>query len=272
LDPGDGTGLADFPAIWPEKIKGMQLHWDGNNSVLQERNIIAAIGAGVTPAALDVPRLERITRWIVQLSPPKYYDKKWVPPDIERQFPENAELRAKGKSLYQKNCADCHDVNKKNTPSVEPIGTLGTDRSRLDAFTKDLTNKLNTVGKGYPWRLHSFVKTDGYANLLLDGIWLRAPYLHNGSVPTLRDLLKKPDDRPILFYRGYDVYDWKDLGFVSRASDIPEAVRAQLHPYDTSKKGNGNGGHDYGTDCRRDYGKDTCDDEKKALLEYLKTL
>ena len=39
----------------------------------------------------------------------------------------------------------------------------------------------------------------------LDGIWLRAPYLHNGSVPTLRDLLRPPDERPVVFYRGYDV-------------------------------------------------------------------
>jgi hypothetical protein len=273
LPPGDVTGLADFPAIWPEKINGMQFHWDGNNPVLQERNIIAAIGAMATPAALDVPRLTRISQWIVQLSPPKYKD--WALEDIKRRFPDNHVL-TDGKNLYKHYCADCHDVNGSRARMVEPIGALRTDRSRLDDFTVELKDKLNTVGmgylwtlwKGYPWRLHSFVKweveKEGYANLLLDGIWLRAPYLHNGSVPTLRDLLKKPDDRPKLFYRGYDVYDWKDVGFVSRASDIPEAVRPQLHPYDTNKKGNGNGGHDYGTDLSPE--------DKEALIEYLKTL
>ena len=58
-----------------------------------------------------------------------------------------------------------------------------------------------------PYRFTHFRKTNGYANQPLDGIWLRAPYLHNGSVPTLRDLLEPPEQRPKVFYRGYDVFD-----------------------------------------------------------------
>ena len=54
---------------------------------------------------------------------------------------------------------------------------------------------MNTIGTGYPWRFNHFRKTNGYANMPLDGVWLRAPYLHNGSVPTLRALLF-PDERP----------------------------------------------------------------------------
>ena len=48
----------------------------------------------------------------------------------------------------------------------------------------------STLYAGYPWRFQHFRKTFGYANMPLDGLWLRAPYLHNGSVPTLRDLLE----------------------------------------------------------------------------------
>ena len=48
---------------------------------------------------------------------------------------------------------------------------------------------MNTIGTGKPWKFSHFRKTDGYANMPLDGVWLRAPYLHNGSVPTLRALL-----------------------------------------------------------------------------------
>ena len=66
---------------------------------------------------------------------------------------------------------------------------------------------MNTIGEGKPWRFSHFRKTNGYANMPLDGLWLRAPYLHNGSVPTLRALLF-PEERPAVFYRGYDVYDW----------------------------------------------------------------
>ena len=93
----------------------------------------------------------------------------------------------------------------------------------------------------------------------LDGIWLRAPYLHNGSVPTLRDLLKPPEERPKVFYRGYDVYDFDNVGFVS---DGPEVERLGFR-YDTSKKGNGNQGHEYGTNLSQK--------EIDDLLEFLKT-
>ena len=56
----------------------------------------------------------------------------------------------------------------------------------------------------------------------LDGIWLRAPYLHNGSVPTLRALMF-PDARPAVFYRGYDVYDWENVGFVASGPTSADA-------------------------------------------------
>jgi hypothetical protein len=56
--------------------------------------------------------------------------------------------------------------------------------------------------------------------MLLDGIWLRAPYLHSGSVPTLRDLLRPPEERPKVFFRDCDVYDYVNLGMVSQG---PEA-------------------------------------------------
>jgi hypothetical protein len=62
-----------------------------------------------------------------------------------------------------------------------------------------------------------------------DGVWLRAPYLHNGAVPTLRDLLRPPKDRPTTFYRGYDVYHWKDVGFVS---DVPEEKGRKFSLFD----------------------------------------
>src|SRR5574340_174234 len=55
----------------------------------------------------------------------------------------------------------------------------------------------------------------GYIASFLDGIWLRAPYLHNGSVPTLHDLLEPIEKRPTVFYRGYDVYDQSKVGFVT---------------------------------------------------------
>jgi hypothetical protein len=111
-----------------------------------------------------------------------------------------------------------------------------------------------------PYRFTHFRKTNGYANHPLDGIWLRAPYLHNGSVPTLRDLLEPPALRPRVFYRGYDLYDSQKVGFVS---DVPRAGVQAFTLYDTSVPGNSNAGHLYGTTLS--------DDEKRAIVEYLKT-
>jgi hypothetical protein len=102
------------------------------------------------------------------------------------------------------------------------------------------------------------VKNHGYCSPPLDGLWMRAPYLHNGSVPTLRDLLEPT--RPATFYRGYDVFDPVNVGFISSG---PEAEHAGWR-VDVTVRGNGNLGHVYGTDLTGP--------EKSALLEYLKTL
>jgi hypothetical protein len=94
----------------------------------------------------------------------------------------------------------------------------------------------------------------------LDCLWLRAPYLHLGSVPNLAALLEPVDQRPTQFWRGYDVYDPVGVGFVS---DGPEAEAVGTR-YETSRPGNGNGGHPYGVSLSAQ--------SKRALLEFLKTL
>jgi hypothetical protein len=105
----------------------------------------------------------------------------------------------------------------------------------------------------------NLIQNNGYCSPPLDGLWMRAPYLHNGSVPTLRDLLETPDKRPVIFYRGYDVYDPVNVGFVSSG---PQAAGTGWR-VDVTIRGNGNQGHVYGTDLS--------DADKQALIEYLKT-
>ena len=141
-----------------------------------------------------------------------------------------------------------------------PLAEIGTDAGRVDVVTQegiDATNDLS--GRG--WSFSGFAKTEGYLSSLLDGIWLRAPYLHNGSVPTLRALLSPAAERPATFYRGNDVYDQTNVGFVSTVNREGDTVYS---PFETARQGNGNGGHEYGTDLSAD--------DRDALLEYLKTL
>ena len=244
------VGTADLPSLWNQRPReGMHLHWDGNNTKLDERNISAAIGAGASEKSLDEQSLKRIRDWILDLKAPKY------PADRI-----DTALARTGQQTYEQHCGACHSFDGSRVGTVTPIAQIGTDRERLDSFTPELVSKMNTLGTGRPWHFSHFAKTDGYANQPLDGIWLRAPYLHNGSVPNLRALLMVPAKRPPVFFRNYDVYDFKNVGFVSKG---PEAERVGFR-FDTSVRGNGNGGHLYGTNLSPR--------EKQALIEYMKTL
>ena len=82
------VGVSDLPSIWLQRKRvGMELHWDGNNDSVEERNKSAALGAGVTPTTIDIPRIERIEDWLWELAPPGY------PYEIDTQ------LAARGKPL-----------------------------------------------------------------------------------------------------------------------------------------------------------------------------
>jgi hypothetical protein len=107
---------------------------------------------------------------------------------------------------------------------------------------------------------HRLGAQGGYVAKPLVGLWLLGPYLHNGSVPTLADLLAPAEQRPAVFYRGYDVVDLDRVGFMSTGGD----AEAYGFRFDTAIRGNGNGGHLYGTQLS--------DTDKRALLEYLKKL
>jgi mono/diheme cytochrome c family protein len=254
FSPGsDNTvGTADLPSIWDQRIRiPMELHWDGNNRSVDERNINAAIGAGGIVGmqeSIDLEGIAKVAEWALDLPAPDF------PADrIDAQKAEE------GRAVYDTYCARCHSIDGNMIGQVTPIWEVGTDPERLRSFTPQLATMLNRTGEGQPWAYSHFRKTDGYSNMLLDGIWLRAPYFHNGSVPTLRDLLNPPNERPQAFYRGYNVYDYDNVGFVSSG---PEAESTGIL-HDTRVRGKSNQGHEYGTQL--------IDQQKDALIEYLKT-
>lgn len=94
----------------------------------------------------------------------------------------------------------------------------------------------------------------------LNGIWAAAPYLHNGSVPTLYDLLLPPEQRPVTFSTGRLEFDPRHVGYVSQAT----GDGAGPFVLDTRLPGNSNQGHLYGVNLT--------DEDRWALVEYLKTL
>lgn len=247
--PDDSTiGTVDLPQIWNQKPReSMWLHWDGNNNQIKERNYAAAMAVGATPQSVLPDSFKRITDWLLTKQPDAY------------PYPIDKEKAARGAPLWNAQCADCHSFGKEKTGQVTTnIEELGTDRYRLDSFTIGLVDKFHTF-KTPPFDFGAYRKTQSYSNTPTDGIWARAPYLHNGAVPTLWDLLTPPEQRPESFYIGYDVFDPAKVGFVSSGKEA-EAAGWLL---DTRLLGNGKGGHRYGTDLD--------DDEKWDLIEYMKT-
>lgn len=259
------NGSSDYPAIWQQRPReGMNLHWDGNNDSVAERNLSAALGAGVTPVTVDRRSIGRIERWMWDLQPPKFP----AADQIDRT------KAAEGGHLFTRYCAECHgqrgpngyDYDTNRYPrlgKVEPLAEIGTDPGRWASYTDNFVAAQNLLYAGYPWRFQRFHKTGGYANHPLDGIWARSPYLHNGSVPTLRDLLEPSSRRPVVWYRGSDELDLRRVGYRTDAA----APGGPLFRYDTSRPGNANTGHEgprYGTDLPAP--------AKDALIEYMKTL
>ncbi len=249
LPKDDTIGNSDMMPLWNEKMhKGFALHWDGLETSLRETVQTGAIGDGATKKSLPIADLQRVEDYISELPPPKY------------PFAVDEKLAEKGNQIFANTCASCHAFGGERTGTVIPLEEVGTDRHRLEMWTQQAADTYNNFGKGYPWKFNNLRKTNGYVAVSLDGLWLRAPYLHNGSIPSLQDLLEKPENRPKIFYRGFDVYDQKKVGFIS---DGAEAKRVGFK-YDTSVSANSNQGHLYGTDLSSD--------DKKALIEYLKTL
>ncbi|MEI7997701.1 MAG: di-heme-cytochrome C peroxidase, partial [Methylococcaceae bacterium] len=91
----------------------------------------------------------------------------------------------------------------------------------------------------------------------LNGIWASAPFLHNGSVPNLWEMLQKPDQRVTTFNVGSWEMDPVKVGFVTNAEPATSV-------FNTTLPGNSNKGHGYGSELS--------DTEKWDLIEYIKTL
>lgn len=248
--PVDSTiGNSDMVPVWNMKPRaGMALHWDGLSASLREVVLSSAIGDGASRKTIDLDSLKRVEDWLVETPPPKF------------PYAVDATVAAQGQTVYAERCAPCHAFGQRRAGTVIPVDEVGTDRHRLDMWTARAAEAYNAFAEGYEWRFRGFRKTDGYVAVPHDGLWIRAPFLHNGSVPTLADMLEAADRRPGVFYRGYDVYDPERVGFVSSG---PAAERAGFK-YDTTLPGNSNRGHEFGTDLPPE--------SKRALLEYLKTL
>jgi len=140
ISTGKTVGTSDLPSLWHQRPReGMQLHWDGNNDSVAERNVSAAIGAGASADSLDTDALERVKDWILDLKAPRYPRERI-----------DSDLAAQGAGIYAENCASCHSFKGSRVGKVTPINAIGTDRERLDSFTTELVKRQGEGNENLP--------------------------------------------------------------------------------------------------------------------------
>jgi mono/diheme cytochrome c family protein/cytochrome c553 len=203
-----------------------------------------------------------IESWIAALEPPK-----WTGP-LDRG------LADRGAAVFAEHCASCHGSygSEASYPDrVIPIEEVGTDRVRLDSLTAKERADLTTSWFGHfgadGRELGDRTAPTGYVAPPLDGVWATAPYFHNGSVPTLWHVLHFAE-RPVVWRRTPTGYDDARVGLeVEELADLPPGrLRSSDRRtfFDTRKPGKSAAGHDFPDAL--------AEDEKTAILEYLKTL
>lgn len=227
------------------------VHWDGNTQSPLGRNLLASLGLGAPlhgkHGDLDFAMVKRQTDLTEMIQPPHY------PYKID----EAAAKR--GAAHYTAQCVSCHGGTESDK-RLYSVSEVGTDPLRAELFTKaqaGLFNKflagLETAGYQAP-KEEGLRSTGKYWAASMDGVWARSPYLHNGSVRTMQELLTPPAQRAKTFHRGSQDYEVTQMGYAD----------AGTYLFDTSSRGNSNAGHDYGTALSIE--------EKRDLIEYLRTL
>lgn len=243
--PDDGSiGTADYPSLWNQRIRdGMYVHWNGSGNDIRAEHLLSAYPVNMGAHGFLPRNFEKLHSYIATLSQPAF------------PFPVNLELAQAGRKEFETYCSECHAIGGARTGKVTPQSEIGTDAMFLKVWSPAFVERLRKLDD-VPFRFPSLRITNGYANMLLDGVWMRAPYLHNGSVPTLWDLLQPANRRPMKFNRGDDVYDPIKLGF--------RHAPGNGVPFDVLLPGNSNAGHEFGVDLS--------ESRKRALIEFLKTL
>jgi hypothetical protein len=303
---------ASFPHMWGIETTAW-LQWGANMNSVMERNIGQSLGVGAvfdpesfaTTSRLD--NLNRLEHLAYKLTRPEW------PADV---FGPIDEAKAtKGRELYDRQCANCHEKPFAITPSglvvyqlftlketgVSPLVARNFDDTVIVdgkpvRFAAAAFGALENLKKQYyaannvseqtqaewegrarrpppqwkPAMRSTLADADKYPDTRggrvypakpLAGIWATAPYLNNGSVANMWDLLTPPDARPRSFLLGSREYDVEKLGY--RTAPDPKAP-APAWEFKTSETGNSNAGHVYGTRLS--------DEDKWALIEFLKKL
>ena len=247
---------SDVPAWWLLKKKHAMFYTGFGRGdfgrFLMAANLLTV--TDTTEAATVDSHFNDVLAYIYSIKPPKY------------PKPVNKKLVADGRLLFETYCSDCHGTYGRggSYPNLLiPEEVIQTDSALYSAnysnpqFVNWFNQSWFTTGD-HPAKLVPF---RGYIAPPLDGVWATAPYLHNGSVPTLEALLDSKL-RPTYWSRDFKnpQYDLDDPGW----KYTTESAATNKDTYNTTLRGYSNKGHYFGDKLTQK--------ERTAVIEYLKTL
>ncbi len=228
-------------------------------------SLFVASTQGIAPASARkaIPQVRDIMEFVHALEPPRF------PGSVDSVLAEQ------GRAVYEGACADCHGTYTRGRVATRlvahPNRLVAHDRMMTDPVrwsTVDSTSLRLMGDLGYDGLIEA-VASGGYVAQDLSGLWATAPYLHNGSVPTLWHLLHA-EERPVRFQVGGHALDYELMGIAGELDEhgtyrYPAGYEPWSQPflYDTREPGRSNQGHEFRT---------LSNSEKRALLEYLKLL
>lgn len=252
FDIPETTIWSDTPPWWHLQ-KRSHLYWTGFGTGEVERLLMQISVVAITDVAqaesilTDFPD---IVAWIDALEPPPY------PGEIDGR------LADEGQAVFEATCSPCHGTygDVETYPDqVIALAEVGTDPTYAEAFDDTpfvqwLADSWFGSGQGGP------PEVLGYVAPPLDGIWVTAPYFHNGSVPDLASVID-PSLRPARWRRDPTdtTLDHDRMGW-----PYTEPAEADAWTYDTTVPGASSDGHRFGAALS--------DSDQRAVLEYLKTL
>ena len=178
-------------------------------------------------------------------------------------LPVDFELATKGEHLFNKHCVKCHGTPDKYPNYLVDLSVIKTD-SLLVTSNFAYPNFIDWYNKSWfsKGTGRAFLeKGAGYVAPPLTGVWATAPYLHNGSVPTIYHMLNSKS-RPTYWIQHSSSFDIDSVQLGWQFKEVDGKV--DKYVYDTTLPGYGNQGHTFGDEL--------VDTERFAIIEYLKTM
>jgi mono/diheme cytochrome c family protein len=259
---------ADIPAWWHLKKKKTMFHTGAVAAAAVRANMtfmLSPLNSGAYIKKQE-PVFRDIKAYLMSIESPHY------------PFPVDTAKADRGRKVFVETCARCHGTygpNGKYPNKLVDLETIGTDPTAVEGYSSksiaEYKKSWFNQEKGPDGNIYEIHENRGYQAPPLDGVWATAPYFHNGSVPTVYHVLNSKA-RPKVYTRSFGTekedYDPARLGWritlLDRPPDpkLPAFERRKIT--DTTRPGHGNFGHTFGDKLS--------EDDRMAVIEYLKTL